>query len=106
MTSSLVSRVTVRGGQLYLSAALCEQYLSGLDSVILLRRAGDLLILPVRHPAAGGYLLKRRNRAGDRVVSAPDFFREQGFDDEAEFCAPAVWSEDNGGLVIRPAVEL
>ena len=42
----------------------------------------DLLILPVRHAAAGGYLLKLRNGAGDRVVNAPDFFREHGLDDE------------------------
>ena len=32
-------------------------------------------------PLPGGYLLKFRNRAGDRVVHAPDFFREHGIDE-------------------------
>ena len=42
------------------------------------------MILPVRHAAAGGYVLKLRNSAGDRVVHAPDFFREHHIDEASE----------------------
>jgi hypothetical protein len=66
--------------------------------VILLRRDDDLLILPVRHAASGGYLLKLRNGAGDRVVSAPDFFREQGIEDDDELELSVAWSAEKAAL--------
>lgn len=95
--------VTVRRGSLYLTRELCDRYFAGLESVILLRRDDDLLILPVRHAAAGGYLLKLRNSAGDRVVNAADFFRVQGVADEAELSLAVAWSSERGGLVASPA---
>jgi hydrogenase maturation protease len=100
------SSVTLRCGSLYLSAALCDRYFAGLESVILLRRDDELLILPVRHAAAGGYLLKRRNQAGDRVVNAPDFFREQGVCEERELCTEVSWSSERGALVARMPTQL
>lgn len=87
-----------RGG-LYLSRALCERHFAGLESVVLLRRGDDLVILPVRHAAAGGYLLKLRNVAGDRVVHAPDFFRHHGVGDEDERDHPVTWDEDQAALL-------
>ena len=83
--------VTVKRGSLYLDRALYDRYFPGLEAVILLRRDKGLLILPVRHTASGGYLLKLRNGAGDRVVSAPDFFREQGIEDGTR-------ARDSGGV--------
>jgi hypothetical protein len=74
--------------------------------VILLRRDRDLCILPVRHAAAGGYLLKLRNKAGDRVVHAPDFFREHGIDDNIELELSAVWSRESAALIAAGAFEL
>ncbi len=91
--------VILRSGGLYLSYELCRRYFAGLDSVILLRRDEDLWILPVRHAAAGGYLLKLRNSAGDRVVNAADFFRAQGLDVESARAAPVTWSRERGALV-------
>jgi len=90
--------VTVKRGSLYLDRALYDRYFSGLEAVVLLRRDNGLLILPVRHAASGGYLLKLRNGAGDRVVSAPDFFREQGIEDGTELEIPVVWSTEQAGL--------
>ena len=58
-------------------ASVMLRHFAGLEGVILLRRDNDILILPVRNNAAGGYLLKLRNSAGDRVVNAADFFRAQ-----------------------------
>jgi hypothetical protein len=91
--------VTLKRGSLYLSRAICDRYFAGLDTIILLRRNGDLLILPVRNAAAGGYFLKLRNSGGDRVVNAPDFFREQGFEEERERNLPVTWDASCAGLV-------
>jgi hypothetical protein len=91
--------VTLRRGALYLARDTYDRYFSGLETVILLRSDRDLCILPVRHAAAGGYLLKVRNRAGDRVVHAPDFFRECGIDDNASLEITVEWSGERGALV-------
>ncbi|ODR98208.1 hypothetical protein AUC69_09860 [Methyloceanibacter superfactus] len=90
--------VSVRRGSLYLAREVYDRYFPGLDAVVLLRREDDLLILPVRHAASGGYLLKLRNGAGDRVVSAPDFFREQGIGEDMELCLPVTWSPEKAAL--------
>lgn len=100
MTAPLVQ---VRRGGLYLSSEVVERYFAGLESVILLRRDADLIVLPVRHAAAGGYLLKRRNGAGDRVVYAPDFFREHGLDDDADCVLPVGWDAAKAALVAKGA---
>jgi hypothetical protein len=89
-----------------LSCEVYDRYFAGLETVILLCRDGDLCILPVKHAAAGGYLLKLRNKAGDRVVYAPDFFREQGVDDGTALELSVVWSTERGALVAADAFEL
>jgi hydrogenase maturation protease len=91
--------VRLHRGGLYLSRQDCARYFGGIDAVILLRRDGDLLVLPVRHAAAGGYLLKVRNGDSDRVVQAPEFFRQNGIPDEDDFESVARWDTDQGGLV-------
>jgi hypothetical protein len=100
------SAVSLKRGALYLSCEVYDRYFAGLETVILLRRDRDLCILPVRHAAAGGYLLKLRNKAGDRVVHAPDFFREYGVDESAARELPVVWSSERGALVAAEAFEL
>jgi hypothetical protein len=98
--------VTVKRGSLYLARDVYERYFPGLEAVILLRRDDDLLIMPVRHAASGGYLLKLRNGAGDRVVSAPDFFREQGIEDDAELFLAVAWSAEKAALCSTKAFDL
>jgi len=95
----------VKRGSLYVPAALHERYFAGLSTVILLRRDDHLLVMPVHDAAAGGYLLKIRNPAGDRVVDAMDFFRDQGLDDffEAEF--GVAWNGDHAALVAENLFE-
>ncbi len=92
--------IAIRRGSLYLGRALYERYFAGLETVVLLRRDDDLVILPVRFAAAGGYLLKRRNGAGDRVVTAADFFRSNGIEDHEEHHLAGSWSTDHAGLVV------
>ncbi|WP_409190247.1 hypothetical protein [Bradyrhizobium sp. RDM4] len=96
---SAVCSVTVARGALYLSHEAYDRYFAGLEAVILLRRADDLWIMPVRHAAAGGYLLKVRNSRGDRVVHAPDFLREQGIDESVASQLSVAWSQECGALI-------
>ena len=95
--------VTLMRGGLYLARAVYDRYFAALDTIVLLRRDRDLLIMPVRHAAAGGYLLKLRNAAGDRVVNAPDFFRAQGLDDEAQREFTVDWDSQRAALIARDA---
>jgi len=95
--------LTLKRGSLYLSCAIYDRYFAGLETIVLIRRDHDLLVLPVRHAAAGGYLLKLRNGAGDRVVNAPDFFREHGLDDEAQREFVVAWDSQRAALVARDA---
>ena len=103
---SAAGAITLRNGALYLTREIYDRYLTGLETVILLRRDGDLCILPVHQAAAGGYLLKVRNKAGDRVVYAPDFFREQNVDEDVALELPVIWSSERGALVAADAFEL
>ena len=103
MTEAPVS-LMIRRGALHMSAAACERYFAKVDAVALLRRDSDLVVLPVRHAAAGGYLLKRRNSRGDRVVSAPEFFRACGFDDDVAVTLDAHWDDRSAALVASGVV--
>ena len=98
--------VTVKRGSLYLSRELCDRYFHNLEGIVLLRRDADLMILPVRHAAAGGYFIKVCNAAGDRVVTAPDFFRDHGLGDEVERQAPVTWETARAALVAIGAFDL
>lgn len=93
--------IALRAGGLYLPRDVCDRYFAGLETVVLLRDGDDLKILPVRHAAAGGYILKRRNLAGDRVVYAADFFRAQGVPDDSDLELDIVWSSENGALIAK-----
>lgn len=95
-----VPDILIRRGSVYLARPVYDRYFGGLESVVLLRRDDDLVVLPVRFAAAGGYLLKLRNGAGDRVVNAADFFRSNGVEDDEELACPARWSTDHAGLVV------
>lgn len=98
--------VIIKDGSLYLSSDVCKRFFDDLHSVVMLRRGEDLCILPVRHAAAGGYLLKLRNMAGDRVVHAPDFFRESDFPAHVRTEFTAEWSDTHGALIIARAFDL
>ncbi|WP_119458730.1 hypothetical protein [Rhodospirillaceae bacterium SYSU D60014] len=95
----MTSGVTVTRGSLYLPKEVYDRYFAGVEAVVLQRRSEDLMVLPVRHAPAGGYLLKRRNARGDRVVSAPEFFRSQGVDDDREIDSTIQWDAAASALL-------
>jgi hypothetical protein len=98
--------LSVKRGSLHVSRAVYDQYFAGVEAVILLARDDDLLVLPVRHAAGGGYLLKLRNSAGDRVVQAGDFFHAHGIGDDAELILPVAWDQAIAGLCAKSALAM
>jgi hypothetical protein len=97
----MTATVTIARGSIHLPAEIYERHFAGLEGIILQRRNDDLLIMPVRHALAGGYLIKRRNARGDRIVSSMDFFRSQGMDDDVEIKRTTQWDETLAGLRAR-----
>ena len=93
--------LTIRRAALHFSVQTYERYFAGLSSLVVLRDGADLLVLPVRLGAAGGYVIKQRNGAGDRTVDAADFFRDNGIDDTISLTLPAHWSNERAALIIR-----
>ena len=91
--------LTVRRGALYFTREVYERFFNTLENVILLRDGNDLVVLPVRNPFAGGYVIKLRTAAGDRAVQAADFFRDHGIDDQIEMTVPATWNDERAALV-------
>lgn len=99
MTASCI--VAVRRGVLHFSREVYERHFDMLENVVLLRDGSDLIVLPVRHQASGGYVIKMRTGAGDRAVAAADFFRDNGIDDAVELTLPATWNDARAALVVR-----
>ena len=95
--------VSVRRGALHFTGDVYRRYFDTLDNVVLLRDGDDLIVLPVRNPSAGGYVIKLKNSAGDRAVNAADFFRGNGIDDHIELTLPATWIESRAALVATSA---
>ena len=93
--------LTVRRAALHFSRETYERYFAGLDSLILLRDGDDLVVLPVRHQAGGGYVIKLRNASGDRTVDAADFFRDNGIDDAIEMTLPSTGSDARAALIAK-----
>ncbi|MCH9806657.1 MAG: hypothetical protein K0U74_02905 [Alphaproteobacteria bacterium] len=92
--------VSVARGGVYISADTYARYFNGVDAVALIVRDKHLHIMPVMHMASGGALLKIRNAAGDRVVSAPDLFAAYNLDDWAADEVEATWSSEHAALTI------
>ncbi|MCC6142081.1 MAG: hydrogenase maturation protease [Nitrospira sp.] len=93
------ARMTVRQGSIFIDASTYARYFLGLECIVLLRQEHTLMLLPVRHAAAGGLLMKVRNAQGDRVIHAQEFFRGQGIDDDREWTGSLQWNEQRAALV-------
>lgn len=94
--------VLIGDGRVVVPRATYELYLSGVDSAALLERDGEIYLLPLGGPIAGGMLLKQRNLDGDRILLATDFLAERGlgrFTAEREFHVR--WVAEAGALLIE-----
>jgi len=98
--------VTLRRGSLHLDAEIYQRYFAGLDAVILLVRDDHLYVMPVRNMAGGGYLLKLRNNAGDRIINAMDFFREHGFNNFESKKLDVKWDQEMAALKVSDFLKI
>ncbi len=73
---TLTESVSIKNGNLYVDCRLYEKFFAGIETVALLRREEGFLVMPVFSQASGGRLMKMRNTAGDRVITATDFLQQ------------------------------
>lgn len=90
--------VVIDKGNIYINAALYEKYFRGLDSVAILRREMDIILMPLHHDGGGGLLLKIKNARGDRVIHAREFLASLEIDESLEIASPVCWDTDLAGL--------
>ena len=95
----LLHNIRLANGNLYLDATVYNTYFPDINSVILLDRSPQVLIMPVQQQGAGGLLLKIRNVKGDRVVNVTDFFQNMGINIEDESELPVQWSSEYSALI-------
>lgn len=99
VTPTAQHNIRIANGNLYLENSLYETYFHSIDSVIILNKPPEILIMPVQQAGAGGLLMKIRNSAGDRVVSISEFLENYAFDLRDERVVPVVWSSSDAALV-------
>jgi hypothetical protein len=94
--------VLIGDGRVVVPRATYDLYLAGFDAAALMERDGEIYLLPLGGPIAGGMLLKQRNLDGDRVLLATDFLAERGlgrFTADREFHVR--WAAGSGALLIE-----
>ncbi len=98
----MTATVSIGGGRVLVPYETYALYFGGAACAALIDRDGQVLLLPLQGPVAGGMLLKQRNRRGDRVMLAMDFLAGHGsgaFADEQ--CFPVRWVAEAGALLIE-----
>lgn len=94
-------QVRIGDGRVLLPRVICERHFPGASSAALLERDGEVYLVPLMGPSAGGMLLKQANAQGDRVLLASDFLGERGlgqFVTERTF--EVRWVDTAGALLI------
>ncbi|MBS2005011.1 MAG: hypothetical protein JST44_26095 [Cyanobacteria bacterium SZAS LIN-5] len=92
--------ISIKNGNLYVGRDLYKKFFSGIETIALLKRDTGFLVMPVFSQASGGRLLKMRNPAGDRVVTATDFLQEFNLAEQDERVFSATWDSSAAALFI------
>jgi len=95
-----LATVRIRGGNLYVDSAMCKRFFPGIETIALLKNEHGFLLMPLHSHASGGRLLKLRNTAGDRVVTATDFLQDCGLDEGIDNSYAATWKSDDAALFV------
>ncbi len=95
---SLNNTIRLCNGSLYISRELYDTYFYSTQSVVLLARDQDIMILPVQQEF-GGLLLKVRNARGDRVVHASEFLQQHQLCIEDDRTVHVRWDRELGALL-------
>jgi len=94
--------VQVGDGRVMVPRATHDLYLAGAVAAALVEREGQVFLVPLNGPTAGGMLLKQRNAAGDRVLLATEFLNQRGLGRfTPERACPVRWVAEAGGLLIE-----
>jgi hypothetical protein len=94
--------ISIGGGRVLVPCETYEQYLGGAAAAALLERDGQVFLMPLRGPVAGGSLLKQKNLRGDRVMAAADFLGNRGIEPFAGDRNYVVrWVTEAGALLIE-----
>ena len=95
-------QVLIGDGRVVLPRALCDRYLASAPAAVLLARDGQVFLVPLGGPGAGGMLLKQRNAQGDRVLVADEFLAERGLGRFSAECVFVVrWQAEAGALLVE-----
>lgn len=98
----MTESIRIGNGRVVLPRAVCERHFASASAAILLERAGQVFLVPLGGPSAGGMLLKQSNAHGDKVLLATDFLAERGLGPFAEDRDFAVrWVDEAGALLIE-----
>ncbi|MEM1264338.1 MAG: hypothetical protein AAGH76_18200 [Pseudomonadota bacterium] len=92
--------VAICNGNIYIDAPLYRRYFSGIDSVAVLAKDGDIALMPIHNSGAGGLMLKIRNADGDRVVHAREALEFAGVAESQELRTVPAWDSDIAALRI------
>ncbi|MDR3740362.1 MAG: hypothetical protein P4L40_15215 [Terracidiphilus sp.] len=88
-------------GYLYLPGDVARRFFPG-DTLVIMPKGRELLLLPTRGPAAAGLLLKQHNSAGDRSVLAASHLPA----DVVHGRWPCFWDERSGALRVACYAQL
>ena len=92
-----MEKLTIKNGNIYISAKLYETYFSAVEAVVLLKKKEDIFLMPVQN-ASGGLLIKIINAKGDRVVHASEFFMFNNIERQDEQVVDASWNSEMAAL--------
>lgn len=100
-TGPLGHQARIGDGRVLLSRATFDRYMARAGSAVLLEREGQVYLVPLGGPSAGGMLLKQRNAQGDRVLLADEFLALRGLGRfSAERSFDLRWVDETGALLI------
>jgi hypothetical protein len=100
MTDRIVN-LLLKDGHLFIPAPAYRDAMTGLLAVAVLWRSPCLQLIPLHPGTVGGFFLKQRNLAGDRVVDLRLFLRDHELAENFEEVLSFVWIPEQGAWQTR-----
>ena len=100
MTGTVVN-LLLKDGYLFIPAPAYRDTMAGLQAVAVLWRSPCLHLIPLHPGTIGGFLLKRRDLAGDRVVDLRLFLRDHELAENFEGVLSFMWIPEQGAWLTR-----
>jgi len=93
--------IKIARGNVYLPVQTYNTYLKNIEAVALLPHEEGFLIFPLIRESAGGVLIKIKNLAGDRIIHAQEFFRNNSIPESFdEIVCDAWWERERHALLV------